>query len=247
RLPEPQLEVRIGGQAVREFAVPYGGSDLKDVGPLVVPLAAYQQANPRMLPVEIRQFPAKDAPPVQYWALSLTQQIPTLQTLFEDEAAPRAVEPPTDGAATIVQDDRYSGQRSLRLTPSGRFRIELSDVVPVRAAPQWGQARFIRLAVRKRGGGRVAVELEDAKPRDAPARYDLGPGEPSYGKAIRIWQDTLPNDWVVVTRDLHADFGNLDVKSLIVGCPDGESALIDYVYLARSRADFDLISAPTKN
>ena len=42
-------------------------------------------------------------------------------------------------------------------------------------------------------------------------------------------------------RDLVADFGNLDVQSIAVGCPDGEAALFDHVYLARSRADLELI------
>src|SRR4029079_7231835 len=113
--------------------------------------------------------------------------------------------------------------------------------------PKWGEARFVRLAVRKAGGGRVAVELEGSKPRDEPARYDLGAGPPSYGKAIRIRQEPLSNEWIVVTRDLYADFGEMDVKSLVVGCEDGEAALIDHVYLGRTRADFDLAPQSSGN
>jgi len=240
KLPEPRLAVSIEGQIAGDFAVASGGGDLKDVTPLVVPLAAYRQDEPRTVAFEIRQLPVKDAAPVQYWAIATAEQIPTLQTLFEESGAPIAAEPQLGGEATIVGDARYSGARSLRLTPEGRFRIELPAVVPVRAAPQWGEARFIRFAVRKSGGGRVAIELEDARPRAQPARYDLGRGQPSYGQAVRVWSDPLPGDWVVVTRDLYADFGNVDVKSLVVGCPDGEVALIDHVYLARSRADFEL-------
>ena len=155
-----------------------------------------------------------------------------MHALIEDEGLPRAIEPGQSGTAAMTRDDRYSGRRSLRLTPAGRFRVELSDAVPVRAAPRWGEARFLQVAIRKQGGGRVALEVEDAKPRDEPARYDLGRGRPSYGAAVRIFQDELPGDWILVTRDLYADFGNMDVKSLVVGCPDGEAALIDHVYLA---------------
>jgi hypothetical protein len=237
---EPKIEVYIDGNKVQEFVVPSGGGDLKEVRPLVVPLSAYRGAIPKAVTIEIRQLAEKAASPVEYWAIVITEQLPTLQRLLEDDATPIAADAPADGTAVMVASGSYSGQRALRLTPNGRFRIDLSTVVPVRATPSWGEARFIRLAVRKTGGGRFAIELDDARPRDEPARYDLGSGPPAYGKAVRIWSEPLPEEWIVITRDLYADFGNIDVSGLVVGCPDGESALIDHVYLARSRADLDL-------
>ena len=122
------------------------------------------------------------------------------------------------------------------MEPAGRWRIEFTSSIRVREKPAWGEARFMRFAIRKQGGGRVAIELDDRQPRDRPARYDLGRGQPSFGSAVRVWDDALPNDWVVITRDLFADFGNVDARALIVGCEDGEAASIDHVYLARQIA-----------
>jgi NPCBM/NEW2 domain len=242
RLPEPKIDVLIDGQVVRTFTPPMGGSDLKDVSPLVVPLAALRSETPRTHSIEIRQLADNGTSALQYWSVAVSEQLPTLQALLEDDAIPTPIDAQQAGTATLVDSDGYPGQRSLKLTPAAQFRVELPAAIPVRATPKWGEARFIRLAVRKTGGGRVAVEFEDARPRDESARYDLGAGPPSYGKSVRIWQEPLPGEWVVVTRDLYADFGEIDVKSLVVGCPDGEAALIDHVYLARTRADFDLVN-----
>jgi hypothetical protein len=75
-----------------------------------------------------------------------------------------------------------------------------------------------------------------------PARYDVGQGAPAYGAATRVGE--LRSDWVVVTRDLFADFGNLDLRAIVVGSPDGGEALIDHVYLARGREDFEYLRKP---
>ncbi len=52
--------------------------------------------------------------------------------------------------------------------------------------------------------------------------------------------DKLPNDWVVVTRDLFADFGEFTFNGLGLSAMDGEAALFDHVYLGRAPRDFDL-------
>jgi hypothetical protein len=178
---------------------------------------------------------------VQYGSITTTEQLPTLYPLLEDAATPVAIRADRPGAAVMTADDHYFGAQALRLTPTGLFRLSLPNVARVRAQPSWNEFRFLRFAVRKKGGGRAAIELETAGKRDTPARYDLGRGEPSYGLSLRISPEPLADEWTVITRDLFADFGNLDVESLAVGCPDGEAALFDHVYLARSRADLDLI------
>lgn len=240
---EPILEVRIGGEAVAELRVPERQHDPSDNRPLAISLAGYATNQPRKIQVEIRQLPAADAGFVHYRAIAVSEQLPTLFRVFEEQAQLTAVDAAQPGTAEVVATDRHYGARALRVTPTGRFRLELPQAIAIRERPGWGEARFIRFAVKKQGGGRVAVELEDETPREQPARYDLGPGEPSYGGANRIWQDNLPKDWVVMTRDLFADFGNLDVQALVVGAPDGEAALIDHVYLARNPSDFELIPA----
>jgi hypothetical protein len=239
RLPEPKIEVRIDGQVAGEFTVPAGAGDWREVRPLAVPLVDHQRQKPRRTAIEIRQLASPHGPPVQYRSIAIAAQLPTLYQALEEAAEPIAVEPGQSGTATITADDRLSGEHSLRLTPAGRFRIELADVVRIRATPEWGEARFVRFAVRKRGGGRLTLEFEDAQPRTQSARYDLGQGRPLV-KSVHVGPEALADEWIVITRDLFADFENMDVKALLVGCPDGESALIDHVYFARSRADFDL-------
>jgi len=92
----------------------------------------------------------------------------------------------------------------------------------------------------------MSLELETTPPRMEAARYDGGQGEKSYGSALRLWQDKLPDQWIVLTRDLFADFGSLDVTAISLGCPDGEAALFDHIYFARNPDDYNLIpSAPS--
>ena len=240
---EPKLEVRIGGEAVAELLVPQRQGEANDNRPLAVSLAGYAADPPRKIDVEIRQQATADSAPVHYRAIAVSEQLPTLFRVFEEQGTLTAVEADQSGMAGVETSERHYGARSIRVTPAGRFRLELPASVPIRERPGWGEARFLRFAVKKQGGGRVAVELEDNQLRETSVRYDLGPGQPSYGGATRIWQDNLPKDWVVLTRDLFADFGQLDVRALIVGAPDGEAAFIDHVYLARNPSDFDLIPA----
>jgi hypothetical protein len=246
RLPEPKIEVRVGGVLAAEFAVPAQQGDWHNARPLAVSLVAFPRQQPVTLPIEIRQLGDKQSPPVQYRSISVSEQLPTLFCAFEEHAQPVAVDAQPGSGITIEPGHAFSGERSLHLLPTGRWRIEFASPIRIREKPAWGEARFIRFAVRKQGGGRVAIELEDGKPRDRPARYDLGRGEASFGSAVRVWDDNLRDDWVVITRDLFADFGNVDARSLIVGCEDGEAGWIDHVYLARTRGDFDLAQAAKK-
>lgn len=70
-------------------------------------------------------------------------------------------------------------------------------------------------------------------------RYDAGKGPPLSGAAIRLGGPD-PN-WVEVTRDLFADFGTFTLTGLQFGCPDGDAAWFDAIYLGRTVQDFDAI------
>jgi hypothetical protein len=124
--------------------------------------------------------------------------------------------------------------------------MELPAAIRVREQPKLGEARFIRFAVRTSGKARAAIELDDGQAREKPARYDVGTGPPAFGGAVRV-ADEGSDEWVVITRDLFADFGPMDVRALIVGCDGGEAALFDHVYLARTRADFESIDVGKKS
>jgi hypothetical protein len=69
-------------------------------------------------------------------------------------------------------------------------------------------------------------------------RYEAGPtANPLNGEALKV-SERLPYGWTVVTRDLFADFGAFQLDGLALTPADGEAALFDHIYLARSEEDF---------
>jgi S1-C subfamily serine protease len=246
RGPEPKIEVRIGNEPVAEFTAPLVQNDRMEARPLAFPLANYQKPGGALLDVEIRHAVQADAAPISWYTIEAAPQLPTLYCAFEEQARFTPHGGNASGSASLVEDDKHFGQRSARLTPAGRFMISFPTSVAIREKPKWGEFRFLRFAFRKKGGGRLSLELETTPPRMEAARYDGGQGEKSYGSALRLWQDKLPDQWIVLTRDLFADFGSLDVTAISLGCPDGEAALFDHIYFARSPDDYNLIpSAPS--
>ena len=69
---------------------------------------------------------------------------------------------------------------------------------------------------------------------------DAGPGPECYGASITV-DDKIPSDWVVVTRDLYADFGEFTWTGIALSPVDGEYALFDHIYLGRTTRDFELV------
>lgn len=235
--PPAKLEVRIGDEPVAEYDPPAAQHDPSEVRPLAISLAPYQRPGGATIRVIVRQPAAANAAPLQWRAFQVAAQLPTLFRVYEDETTSPAT------AAAIVEDERHYGTRSIRVARGATITLPLSSPVAIRERPQWGEYRFIRIAVRKKGQGRIAVDFGADVARTEPARYDAGKGDPVSGKALRIWNDELPDQWVVLTRDLFGDFGSLNVASLSLSCPDGETAWFDHIYLARSPDDFQLIAA----
>ncbi|MFT5527379.1 MAG: hypothetical protein ACI9HK_005361, partial [Pirellulaceae bacterium] len=69
-------------------------------------------------------------------------------------------------------------------------------------------------------------------------------GKPPYGIARRSWPMPLPDDWIVITRDLFADYGELNVTGLTLHVPAGGHAFVDHVFLARTQEGFAFTGAP---
>ncbi len=239
---EPKIEVLLGGEPVAEFNVPERQHDADENRPLAIPLAAYQRTPSTTIDVEIRQLPSADSAPVEYRLLETARQTPTLYQVFEEHGQFAAVDPRAGGSATLDADNRHFGVRSIKVIPGSEFKLPLSDVVRIRERPTWGEYRFLRFAMRKTGGGRLSLGFDTADLRLNPPRYDAGNGQPAFAGATRVWGD-VPKEWVVITRDLYADFGNVDVKGLLVGCQEGEAAWFDHVYFGRGHYDLDRIPA----
>jgi S1-C subfamily serine protease len=204
--------------------------------PLVVSLSKYEGQN---VTLDIVQSAGDPLSLVRWEAVEVTDQIPTLLCLFEDDGKFRTVDPLTEGSVSLVGEDRHMGDRAAKIVGAGRFQlIRPDEVLRVRQDPAWGEYRFLRFAFRKAGGGRICLELAHADQPQRPTRYDAGRGDPSYGDARRIWQLELPDTWIVQTLDLYESFGDLDVTAFVLGVPDGKHALFDHIYLARTEEDF---------
>jgi hypothetical protein len=167
--------------------------------------------------------------------------------IFEDEQT--FVDNLTQGGGTVALEpgDRYSGQSSVRVTPDQRFNPMLPGLgLRVRENPGIGEIRFIRFAWKKQGGTSVCLQLNHdglwgpSEGNPGKFRYDAGSGGESYGAALRTG-DTLPAEWQVITRDLFADFGEFTLTGIALSPQDGDFALFDHVYVARSTRDFELV------
>ncbi len=239
-----KIDVRIAGQPAAEFEVPELRGDPRDTPPLVVSLWPYQQATPQTLSVEIRQQPAAaDAAPIRWRAIYATNQHPTSCELYEDQARLTAESANNAGTAQVVTADRFSGRGSLHLQGTGVYRLGLNTSLQIRERPQWGEYRFARFAVRRpqkqKSKGRLSLEFEAANPGRRPYRLDTGKGKAAFDSAVRVWDGELPEHWIVITRDLFADFGEFEMRDLLVSCFEGEGLYVDHIYLGRSPSDLD--------
>jgi hypothetical protein len=175
--------------------------------------------------------------------------VPPQQPLavFEDQADFVANLLEGAGTATLESSDKYSGKSAIKVTPDQRFTENLPGLgVRIRQNPAPGEYRFLRFAWKKKGGQTICLQLNhdgqwgpvDGNP--AKFRYHAGPGPECYGASIAV-AGQLPADWVVVTRDLYADFGEFTWTGIALSPVDGEYALFDHIYLGRTTRDFELV------
>ncbi len=167
-------------------------------------------------------------------------------TVFEDQKAFVANLNEGGGTGQLENTDRYSGASSVKITPDQRFNERLPGLrVKIAENPGPGEYRFLRYAWKKKGGSVVCLQLNhDGQWGPSPAapgkfRYYSGNAPEPYGAALQVAPE-LPGEWVVVTRDLFADFGAFTLTGLALTPMDGEFALFDHIYLGRSVRDFEL-------
>ncbi|HEY2840632.1 MAG TPA: hypothetical protein VGJ26_15860 [Pirellulales bacterium] len=171
---------------------------------------------------------------------------PALYRLFEDESHFANLLNEGGGKLTLETTDRYSGSTALRVTPDQKFRAKMPGLgVKIAENPGEGEYRYLRYAWKKEGGGSVLLQLSANGAWGPPRgqgkpgyRYEAGPTpNPLNAEALKV-SDKLPYGWTVVTRDLFADFGAFQLDGLALTPGDGDAALFDHIYLARSENDF---------
>ena len=244
-----QIEVFVEGRRVGQFDVPVATDAAARPAPCVVYLKAYRG---REVTIEIVQSGGDEQAWVAWRGLSLGPRPTRVYRWFEDDERLAA---DLSGEATLrlSRDSPYSGASALALAGGERANPRLPRLrIPIRYQPGPGEYRFLRFAYRKRGGGRVGIQLAhdgrfgaDAPPAGPSAarsfRYDAGLGPPCFGDAVRVHQAELAGQWQVATRDLYADFGDFDLTGLGLTSPDGGEAQFDHFYLARTLDDFRLV------
>jgi hypothetical protein len=168
--------------------------------------------------------------------------------IFEDDEKFVALLTEGGGAASLEPADKSSGKASVKVTPDQKFNPNLPGLqVKVKENPGPGEFRYIRFAWKKKGGAAICLQLNHdgtwgpggSGKEGAKFRYHSGPAE-VYGGSLAVG-DKLPEGFVVVTRDLFADFGEFTLNGIALSAVDGEFALFDQIYLGRNMADFDLI------
>jgi hypothetical protein len=177
---------------------------------------------------------------------------PPLFRVFDDEPSFGALLFEGDGQVGLETVDRYSGAAALRVTSLQRFRSKMPGWnFKIAEKPGNGEFRYLRFAWKKRGGDTIMLQLHAngswGPTRGAPGpsfRYEAGTANnPFNAAAIRV-DPHLPDDWVVVTRDLFADFGTFLLDGMAFTPGPGEYGLFDHIYLARSLDDLKQCPAP---
>lgn len=253
----PRVHVLMDGEPALDDALPYSDKWRAEVNPLVVSLKDYVAAGARDVQLEILQPPDDQNTATLWQGIVTGERLPMVCELFEDEGlfvaqlaervgdSPRSDPPPGPAPAELVTADRYAGDKAVRLAIGPHYHLKLPRPLAIREQPAWGEFRLLRFAFRKQGGGRISVQLTHAQADRRPAWYDAGTGAPALPLARRAYDRELRDEWTVVTRDVYADFGELDIDGITLAAPDGQGALFDQIYLARTWDDFRFLPLPS--
>lgn len=168
--------------------------------------------------------------------------------VFDDQADFPALLTKGEGQAAADSGEKLAGTIGLKVTAQ-KFAEKLPSLgVKIRKNPGPGEYRYLRFAWRKQGGNFVALQLNHdgafgpggtGRP-GALFRYHAGPGGEVFGGSLEI-DPKVPDKFVVVTRDLYADFGEFTLDGLGFAAIDGSFAAFDQVVLGRTPSDFEML------
>ena len=251
-----QIEVRLDGRSAGRFEVPVRSSATVEPDPLVVYLHAERG---RELAIDLLPTASDERSWIDWrgWAW-----LPVRHGFIAGSKTSRVFSPPSRKATarrswcTTIDSPALTAFDSRRA--SGQTPV--TPACGCRCATSRGQAN---IATCGSPGGNGAVGVFAFSWR---MTADLAPthGQPTRrrsSKCLRAaaafattpaparpaWRGTASlraaagRSWQVVTRDLYADFGGFDLTGISLVVPDGEEALFDHIYLARSLDDFQWI------
>jgi NPCBM/NEW2 domain len=170
---------------------------------------------------------------------------PGRKTIFEDEYDFVRRLNQGAGVANLETKDRYSGSAAIRITPEQQcLHSRFLGEIRIRREPGRGEFRYLQFAWKKSDGGAIGLQLANngkygpEKPGGPTFRYHAGPYKP-WGTDSLVVSDKLPAGWVLVTRDLFADFGEFTLTGLSLDARGGSEALYDHIRLGRTLKDFE--------
>ena len=226
-----RLAVRVAGEPIAVFDVPVGHA--RDERMLAIPIDRF--AGQRVS-IEVEQQPADPRLSVYWRRLDWTSQLPNVFRLFDEDegAAFSAIE--GGKQPEVIESDHYTGRKCVRLPAGGRYRLRLDEPLTIRSDPRLGEFRMLRMALRKRGGGRLGIGFQPEQ-NDRPSIFEVGQGPPLAAKAQRVSNDPVSDVWFLYTRDLIGDFGEGALEAIIFDVPDGEDLLVDHVFVLQRHED----------
>ena len=169
---------------------------------------------------------------------------PAVAALLEDNAdtlLPQLTDADgNSGESRVETAEVFSGKSAVRIVPLQRFRSHLPGWnYRIVEKPSPGEYRYVRWAWKADGCAGTMVQFHIAS--GWSVRYCAGNNDPGWG-AKQLAQDP-PRHWVVVTRDLFADFGECTVTGIALAAFRGKAAYFDHVYFGRTLDDLDRVDA----
>ncbi|HKD37867.1 MAG TPA: NPCBM/NEW2 domain-containing protein [Pirellulales bacterium] len=139
-----------------------------------------------------------------------------------------------------LKDSLAMGRRQLEALQNAKkertlSRRETRQLEMLEERVQSGPAQIQQLELDLFGGANAAAGATAMHSRYFTGAPAVTPNDTRTTKMA----DHAPEQWSIVQRDLFQDFGGGQLNSITLSCPDGDYALFDRIYLARSPDDFN--------
>ena len=167
--------------------------------------------------------------------------------IFEDEGEFVAQLTQGEGTAQLAIDTVYSGQTSIKIIANEKSNANLDGFAcAIREKPRPGQYRFLRFAWRKLAGQTICLSLARngyfGSDKTSALGYHAGTEQPCSPHFLQIGEFAPLDEFVVITRDLYADFGEFILTGFGFAAADRSDAWFDHIYLGRTVVDFELVA-----
>ena len=144
-----------------------------------------------------------------------------------------------------VRDGGYSKKSENYIyVGASKSPAELTGLsIPIRENPGRGEYRYITFAWVKWGGEQIGIKLnvsensQNQKGKKYDFMYIAGQPKDVINQLKGLNLGDMPTHWMVMTRDLWKDFGNITLTGLSFICPERRDAGFDEIFLAKTQDD----------